>query len=233
MTVKVAINGFGRIGRLVARAMLERSDTGMELVAINGYPNLTVLHNLTAAFRELQFTIKAGENKPWADRRVRQAINFAINRQDLISKVYNGEGQYSGHVAAGYGPWVIPQSELKAKWEKFRQSELAARTGWESHGAVGDPHLAARLLDLVKRCFSRGGRQRFVVLNPFSRRLAQPPGHLERGSIQQRPGLGLAVVVGQRERLPGRRRPLAARLLEFTKKPPVLFVGNQLVGVLL
>lgn len=35
MTVKVAINGFGRIGRLVARAILERSDTGMELVAIN------------------------------------------------------------------------------------------------------------------------------------------------------------------------------------------------------
>ncbi|MBX9881122.1 MAG: type I glyceraldehyde-3-phosphate dehydrogenase [Sphingomonas sp.] len=35
MTVKVAINGFGRIGRLVARAMLERDDTGLELVAIN------------------------------------------------------------------------------------------------------------------------------------------------------------------------------------------------------
>ena len=35
MTVKVAINGFGRIGRLVARAVLERGDTGLELVAIN------------------------------------------------------------------------------------------------------------------------------------------------------------------------------------------------------
>ena len=35
MTVKVAINGFGRIGRLVARAMLEQQDTGLELVAIN------------------------------------------------------------------------------------------------------------------------------------------------------------------------------------------------------
>jgi glyceraldehyde 3-phosphate dehydrogenase len=35
MTVKVAINGFGRIGRLVARAMLEQGDTGLELVAIN------------------------------------------------------------------------------------------------------------------------------------------------------------------------------------------------------
>lgn len=35
MSVKVAINGFGRIGRLVARAILERSDDNFELVAIN------------------------------------------------------------------------------------------------------------------------------------------------------------------------------------------------------
>lgn len=35
MAVKVAINGFGRIGRLVARAILERADSGLELVAIN------------------------------------------------------------------------------------------------------------------------------------------------------------------------------------------------------
>ncbi len=32
---KVSINGFGRIGRLVARAILERPDCGLELVAIN------------------------------------------------------------------------------------------------------------------------------------------------------------------------------------------------------
>jgi glyceraldehyde 3-phosphate dehydrogenase len=32
---KVAINGFGRIGRLVARAILERPDCGLELVAVN------------------------------------------------------------------------------------------------------------------------------------------------------------------------------------------------------
>ncbi|MBA3897921.1 MAG: type I glyceraldehyde-3-phosphate dehydrogenase [Sphingomonadaceae bacterium] len=35
MSVRVAINGFGRIGRLVARAILERGDSGLELVAIN------------------------------------------------------------------------------------------------------------------------------------------------------------------------------------------------------
>jgi len=32
---RVAINGFGRIGRLVARAILEKADSGLELVAIN------------------------------------------------------------------------------------------------------------------------------------------------------------------------------------------------------
>ncbi|MDP8994254.1 MAG: type I glyceraldehyde-3-phosphate dehydrogenase [Pseudomonadota bacterium] len=35
MATRVAINGFGRIGRLVARAMLEKQDSGLELVAIN------------------------------------------------------------------------------------------------------------------------------------------------------------------------------------------------------
>ncbi|MCB2077923.1 MAG: type I glyceraldehyde-3-phosphate dehydrogenase [Novosphingobium sp.] len=35
MATKVAINGFGRIGRLVARAILERSDHDFELVTIN------------------------------------------------------------------------------------------------------------------------------------------------------------------------------------------------------
>ncbi|WP_129792744.1 type I glyceraldehyde-3-phosphate dehydrogenase [Sphingosinicella sp. CPCC 101087] len=32
---RVAINGFGRIGRLVARAVLEKSDSGLELVSVN------------------------------------------------------------------------------------------------------------------------------------------------------------------------------------------------------
>ena len=35
MATRVAINGFGRIGRLVARALLEKPDSGLELVAIN------------------------------------------------------------------------------------------------------------------------------------------------------------------------------------------------------
>ena len=35
MATRVAINGFGRIGRLVARAILERDDHDLELVSVN------------------------------------------------------------------------------------------------------------------------------------------------------------------------------------------------------
>ncbi|MDD5196928.1 MAG: glyceraldehyde 3-phosphate dehydrogenase N-terminal domain-containing protein, partial [Candidatus Omnitrophica bacterium] len=35
MAVKVGINGFGRIGRLVARAILEKKSKDLELVAVN------------------------------------------------------------------------------------------------------------------------------------------------------------------------------------------------------
>ncbi|HEX8364463.1 MAG TPA: type I glyceraldehyde-3-phosphate dehydrogenase [Allosphingosinicella sp.] len=35
MATRVAINGFGRIGRLVARALLQKEDSGLELVSIN------------------------------------------------------------------------------------------------------------------------------------------------------------------------------------------------------
>jgi peptide/nickel transport system substrate-binding protein len=84
-----------------------------------GNPKVTVLHNLTAAFRELQMTIKPGENKPWADERVRQAVNLAINRANIITKVYGGFGQNSGHVAAGYGPWPLTEEQLQSQYQKY------------------------------------------------------------------------------------------------------------------
>ena len=84
-----------------------------------GNNNFVVLRGLTAAFRELQFTQKLGETKPWHDVRVRQAVNHAINRQEIIDKVYGGFGEYSGHVPPGYGPWPLPTSELRNNYLKF------------------------------------------------------------------------------------------------------------------
>jgi peptide/nickel transport system substrate-binding protein len=119
ITYKIITDEQARIAALRAGAIDGATVSVDSAVALRGVSGLKVLSGLTAAFRELQFTIKEGENKPWADKRVRQAVNFAINRQEILNKVYNGTGQYSGHVAAGYGPWVIPQAELKRKWEKY------------------------------------------------------------------------------------------------------------------
>ena len=91
-----------------------------------GNSSFTVLRGLTAAFRELQMTQKAGEDKPWHDVRVRQAVNFAINRQQIIDRVYSGFGEYSGHVPPGYGPWPLTRAELRNNYLKFNLAK--ART---------------------------------------------------------------------------------------------------------
>ena len=94
--------------------------------SFQGNNNFKVLRGLTAAFRELQFTQKVGVDKPWDDKRVRQAVNFAINRQEIIDKVYGGFGEFSGHVPPGYGPWPLTRAELRNKYLKFNLAQ--ART---------------------------------------------------------------------------------------------------------
>jgi hypothetical protein len=118
--------------------------------SFQGNSNFVVLRGLTAAFRELQFTIKPGENKPWHDKRVRQAVNFAINRQEILDRVYNGFGEYSGHVPPGYGPWPLTRAELRNRYLKFdlakartlmRQAGFATASG-DDVGIIG-PRLRA------------------------------------------------------------------------------------------
>src|SRR5687768_13488835 len=80
---------------------------------------LRVLSGPNAAFRELQMTIKRGEDKPWHRQGVRLAVMHAINRADIIRRVYSGEAEYSGFVPPGYGPWPLTDRELRTKYEKY------------------------------------------------------------------------------------------------------------------
>jgi peptide/nickel transport system substrate-binding protein len=133
LNYKIIPDEQARIAALRAGAIMGATvspDSAASLKNVNG---LKVLAGLTAAFRELQFTIKNGEKKPWHDVRVRQAINFAINRQELIDKVYNGDGAFSGHVPPGYGPYPFSQADLKNKYEKYdlpRAKQLMAAAGY-------------------------------------------------------------------------------------------------------
>ena len=44
--IKVAINGFGRIGKLVFRAFLEQNIKGVDIIAINELGSLDSSHHL-------------------------------------------------------------------------------------------------------------------------------------------------------------------------------------------
>ena len=114
------------------------ADVSPDVVAtLRNDPNLTVLKGLTARYLEMQFTTK-GEKKPWHDARVRQAINHAINRQDLAEKVYGGEAGLSSVVPTGYGDWPLPQDELKNTYLTF-DLDKARRSMAEAGFANGFP----------------------------------------------------------------------------------------------
>jgi len=81
--------------------------------------NLSVLKGLYASHKEIQFVIKGPDKKPWHDIRVRQAISHAINRQDIIDKVFGGDAVYSSIIPPGYGDWPLSEADLKANYLKF------------------------------------------------------------------------------------------------------------------
>lgn len=98
------------------------ADTAKILASDHG---VQIQRGLTAAFREINITIK-GDGKPWDDVRVRQAVNYAIDRQAIINKVYAGNGVYTSHIPAGYGTWALGQHILRSKYEKQDVSKAKA-----------------------------------------------------------------------------------------------------------
>ena len=132
MTLKTLTDEQARIAALRAGAIDGATLSADGANSLKNDSNLKILKGGTAAFRELQFTIK-GDKQPWHDVRVRQAVNFAINRQAIINAVYNGAGNYSGVVPPGYGPWPFTQQELKTKYQKFdlpKAKQLMAAAGY-------------------------------------------------------------------------------------------------------
>ncbi|MBD3728104.1 MAG: type I glyceraldehyde-3-phosphate dehydrogenase [Sphingomonadales bacterium] len=114
MATKVAINGFGRIGRLVARAILERTDHDLELVTINDLSD-TASNALLFAFDSTHGRFPG---------------TVEVDGSDLV---VNGKHI---HVTAERDPGKLPHGEmgidLVMECTGFFQSDEAAR-----------PHLAA------------------------------------------------------------------------------------------
>jgi glyceraldehyde 3-phosphate dehydrogenase len=78
MTTRVAINGFGRIGRQSLRAILERHPDELEVVALNDLaPTQTNAHlfRYDSTYGRYQGTVEAGEGQITVDRHVIRAFS--------------------------------------------------------------------------------------------------------------------------------------------------------------
>jgi len=118
LTLKVMTDQQARIAALRSGAIDGATVSADVIPTLSNDPNLKVLKTLTAAFREIQMTIK-GQGKPWENVKVRQAINSAIDRQEIIDKVYAGDATFTSKIPTSYGDWPIPEAELRTKWQKY------------------------------------------------------------------------------------------------------------------
>ncbi len=93
MGVRIAINGFGRIGRMVARAILENNNKNLELVAVNDIADAKSLAHLFK-YDSIHGRFKGGD--------------VAVNGDEIII------AGKAVKVFAGKDPSDIPWKEVKA-----------------------------------------------------------------------------------------------------------------------
>ncbi|HLW58836.1 MAG TPA: ABC transporter substrate-binding protein [bacterium] len=138
ITMKVLQDEQARVAALRSGAIDGASVTADSAATLRGDPSLETLKGLTAVFRELEFTLK-NDGKPWDNVKVRQAVSAAINRQEIIEKVYGGDAVYTSKIPQGYGAWPLSQDALKLKWERYdipRAKQLMAEAGFANGFSV-------------------------------------------------------------------------------------------------
>lgn len=128
ITMKVMQDEQARLAALRSGAVDGAQLSPDTVAGLAADPSLAILKGLTAVFREVEFTIK-GSGKPWDNVKVRQAVSAAINRQEIIEKVYGGDAVYSSKIPPGYGPWPLSQDALKLKWERYDLPRAKALMG--------------------------------------------------------------------------------------------------------
>jgi peptide/nickel transport system substrate-binding protein len=68
--------------------------------------------------------------EPWNDLRVRQAVNLAIDRAEIIEKAVGGAGAPTGPIPPGYGDYAIPEASLPWEYNVDKAKQLLADAGY-------------------------------------------------------------------------------------------------------
>jgi peptide/nickel transport system substrate-binding protein len=111
LTLKVLPDEQSRVAALRSGEIDGGTLTADVASTLEGDESLQILTGLFAAPRVIQFNTV--EDVPWRDVRVRQAINLAIDRQEIIDNVYGGDAELTGAIPPGYGDWPLSSDELR------------------------------------------------------------------------------------------------------------------------
>jgi peptide/nickel transport system substrate-binding protein len=76
---------------------------------------------------------KTHPSLPYSDIRVREAFDLAIDRDEIISLIWDGEGNYNGPVQWLMARFALPQEELRQKqpYDPQRAKQLLTEAGYE------------------------------------------------------------------------------------------------------
>lgn len=119
------------------------------------------------------------DEPPFDDERVREAVDLAIDRQDIIDKMNFGEGKFAGPIVGDLEFWALPQEELrefyKVDIEKAKQLLSAAghADGLEVDLVVENIVTLPKLAEVFKEHFSKIGLKVNLVVKELGVYLAQ------------------------------------------------------------
>lgn len=130
-TYKIMPEEEGRIAGLRTGALHFASLSPEGAERIEGEEHIEILQFPKAWLQYLNVNVG---REPFTDVRVRQAIQYALDRQDIIDKATAGTGVLSGPITTGFGDWCIPVEELEEmpeyRQDTARAKELLAEAGY-------------------------------------------------------------------------------------------------------
>lgn len=127
------------------------------------------------------------DKPPFTDRRLWQAVDLAVDRQDLIDKMAFGEGRFNGPVSPYLEYWCLPQEEVREfyKTDIAEAKRLMAAAGYEDGLEVDAPVMNTANLtkdaEIVREHLAKIGIRLNIQVRDIAVLLAQ---HLYAGNFQ-------------------------------------------------
>ena len=155
VTLKMQPDPASRVTSVQTGATIGTTLTSDLAKQFEGNADFTVLSGLTSSPNVIQFSMV--KDVPWRNLKVRQAINFAINRQEIIDNVFASNADLTGVIPPGYGDWPLSNDELVAgyKQDVAKAKQLMKDAGMEAGfkvelQSIADPAQYTQTAQIVK-----------------------------------------------------------------------------------